>query len=699
MANRPKFLDLSGAKNAHVGNSQRPVSPRFYMDLPSPRAGEVPPALSPLDQFALHSRMLQKRFEEKAKKSGRRVSRLPHDEIASELAKRPDYFRAFSSGSESSLRDVEDEEEDWDNRSSPWVAAHDERPVSHYPRLSNVKEKDNPDMPNRTWFDPERNRSNSSSNNDCGYFGINVPRASSPEPLDSRPNKADPVPAIPSLTSSIDSLQSSQPRTLTNESSYSQRHANGLAPPKSPMHPRSPRSIASIRSVLADDDASESGDLLAPRKSSNSSYMSGPRSPITPDMHPVCRSPSVKSDYSTNSQLPRPSFNFSRPLSSSGNKSYFEPQKSFDERPSFDQASRPPAPICLEREYSAGSLASASSTPMVRADNSTIDDAIFSGDESSTSVNPTADGAPSYVYAKYSLPRGRTVEKNAIGNRDSWSRHQVSYEEPSQPHNVPEPEAALSPTRPDIQRAKTEAIVPDGPGSSVNRSRSAEPPQSLQIRAMHKSVPSSPSVTSSSTDRTIRAGHVRNSPSRDMAGTTPEEHLEKGIECHNSGSLSESTYHLRLAAKAGLPTAMLLYALACRHGWGMRENKAEGVQWLKRALDTSGLDLTKDVDPLTVVMRNSPQMSAAQIAERRTQFALAVYELGISYMNGWGVPKDKALALRCYEISGAWGDCDALAEAGFCYTQGVGCKKDLKKAAGLYRKAAEGGMSMAGNSW
>lgn len=182
---------------------------------------------------------------------------------------------------------------------------------------------------------------------------------------------------------------------------------------------------------------------------------------------------------------------------------------------------------------------------------------------------------------------------------------------------------------------------------------------------------------------------------------TPEEHLEIGIQSHSSGALSKSTYHLRLAAKAGLPTAMLLYALACRHGWGMRPNQEEGVAWLRKAIDGSGLEVSNVEDQLAA-SRTPKENSADEAAERRkrkAQFALAIYELGISYMNGWGIPKDKSLALRCFEIAGNWGDCDALAEAGFCYTQGVGCKKDLKKAAALYRKAADGGMSMAGNSW
>lgn len=47
----------------------------------------------------------------------------------------------------------------------------------------------------------------------------------------------------------------------------------------------------------------------------------------------------------------------------------------------------------------------------------------------------------------------------------------------------------------------------------------------------------------------------------------------------------------------------------------------------------------------------------------------------------------------------AWGDGDALAEAGFCYARGIGCKKDLKKSAKFYRMAETKGISMVGNSW
>lgn len=94
--------------------------------------------------------------------------------------------------------------------------------------------------------------------------------------------------------------------------------------------------------------------------------------------------------------------------------------------------------------------------------------------------------------------------------------------------------------------------------------------------------------------------------------------------------------------------------------------------------------------------------SKSDIAEskaHKAQFALAIYEMGQCHLNGWGMEQDKALALRCFEIAGNWGDADALSEAGFCYAKGIGCKKNMKRAAKFYRMAEAKGVSMVGNSW
>jgi TPR repeat protein len=176
---------------------------------------------------------------------------------------------------------------------------------------------------------------------------------------------------------------------------------------------------------------------------------------------------------------------------------------------------------------------------------------------------------------------------------------------------------------------------------------------------------------------------------------SPEEHVAKGIECHENGSLQESTYHLRVAAMQNHPTAMLLYALACRHGWGMRPNQREGVQWLRKALDSAMTEFAEDETP-------SSTAAVREIHDRKTrraQFALGVYELGVSHLNGWGIEEDRGLALRCFEVAALWGDVDAMSEAGFCHAEGIGCKRNMKQAARFYRMAERRGVSMVGNSW
>lgn len=130
-----------------------------------------------------------------------------------------------------------------------------------------------------------------------------------------------------------------------------------------------------------------------------------------------------------------------------------------------------------------------------------------------------------------------------------------------------------------------------------------------------------------------------------------EEHLAKGIDCHEKGSLNESTYHLRLAARQNNPTAMLLYALACRHGWGMRANQREGIEWLRKAAELASVEIADDEEQL----KDGRAAPAAVLErrERKAQFALSIYELGVSHMNGWGIEQDKSLALRCFEIAGS----------------------------------------------
>jgi hypothetical protein len=80
----------------------------------------------------------------------------------------------------------------------------------------------------------------------------------------------------------------------------------------------------------------------------------------------------------------------------------------------------------------------------------------------------------------------------------------------------------------------------------------------------------------------------------------------------------------------------------------MRANQREGVAWLRKAADSASLEVADDED----LMKEGKAVDLMELKARKAQFALSIYELGVSHMNGWGIEQDKVLALRCFEIAG-----------------------------------------------
>lgn len=684
-SNRPDDLDLR--PGSQESNRSRPN--HFLGDLPSPRTGEVPPALSPLDAFAMQSRLLAKRFEEQ--KNGRRISRLPPLTIQNEFGKQRQqgYFRSRSA--ERDRSDGRSPEEDHTPQSAKEITPIN-RPMSQHPTIS-----DDFGGP-ISQYDPklsplgEEDHTPPTAHEPQDYF--NIPRAASPEPIDP-PVETRVEEATPNTPGTrygpAQSIPPTRPqRTLTMESSTSTRSdGRGLMPPRSPGPARSPRimspSIRSVRNDSADDvenmSLGGSFDSLPPRQlSSNTSY-SRSHSPASPYPASVPRSPSISSECSYNSQrLPKPAFNFSRPRPSlDARPSTSDLRPSLDHRPSFERARTPSRRASGEgsqrapsrQEYDGHQLPSYAHEQVHTPISMASDDYMNAG----------ADGpAPSYIYAKYALPRGRTLDRESICAQD-FMNQQIRWEDGAPPsRNGERPPSPPSPPK----TANSERYYDKPKSFDVPRSSSPSAVSSNSTIKPHRSRPSSSGAATSVT-----------ATSR-IADMTPEMHLDKGIEFHEKGEVQKATYHWRLAAKAEIPTAMLLYALACRHGWGMRPNPAEGVKWLRKAVDAAQLEVADDED---LVTKGKPGPDVVERRTHKAQFAVSVYELGVSYMNGWGIQQDKGLALRCFEIAGNWGDGDALAEAGFCYHEGIGCKKDLKKSAKFYRMAEAKGVSVAGNSW
>ncbi|KAJ5510137.1 Tetratricopeptide-like helical [Penicillium expansum] len=659
--------------------------------------GEVPPALSPLDAFAAQSRYLARQLDE-SRRGDRRMSRLPPASVARSLSQgRPNFYR-----SKSSTEPRTELTRQPTQKGHPEIEDPKYRPISEHPRLSSISHAST----EASYYEEEDDDDEATPRTtmlNTGLEEYGMTRAESPEEFPLHANEVDDEPVGVAVAepqgSSIDSASRLDiPRTL--------------APPVSPRS-RPSSSAKTTHPESSDDDYSSSNGgstFSKPRKLSTGSAVSLPYSPMsTFPARPHPRSPSMSSETSgtgTN-YLPRPSFNFSRPLSRSSTTL------------SAPGASTPTEPI----------LASGSNqmyrrskpTPLLLQQISTEDVAAMAA----------IDGEPSSAVSSYTYANGRSpcLRKRLPGTQRSHrgghgrhllrphrqyehspkphSMHEVPAPKPQSPTPIPTPkfqpqsppqsppqpqpqpqsqpqsQPQLQPQTPKSQPFPQPPPIPDSP---------VEPELRPSVESTRQATNDKDETVSSADSASTMRPQTATAPVT-ASGLTADDHVLKGIECHERGSLSESTYHLRVAAKQDHPTGMLLYALACRHGWGMRSNEKEGVRWLRKAVDSVGLEMLADPD--------APGASKAKELQKayRAQFALSIYELGVSYLNGWGIEQDKSLALRCFEIAGQWGDVDAMAEAGFCYAQGVGCKKDLKKAARFYRMAEAKGMSMVGNSW
>ncbi|RYN56789.1 hypothetical protein AA0114_g2704 [Alternaria tenuissima] len=646
-------------------------------DLPSPRTGEAPPALSPLDALALQGRLLAKRFEQQDK-NGRRMSRIAPLTIQNEFGNRPGYFSSMSNSTVNSPNeDAGPVKSPRPDASPRQEVSSDKRHQSYYPQFG----MDEPEMqyaigPLQSPMAPIAEASPATPPQ--GYFDI--PRSHSPDSVEPHIGLREATPVSPHVPVAAPSHMFLSPqRKPSGGSEHSQQSQprsqprSNLLPPRSSssLHStRSPRQSPSIRSVAVGydevDDMSLSGSydsLHQNRNLSPSSSLSRAQSPFTPATGPtmIPRSPSAASDYSVNgSSLPRPAYNFSRP-------NFSRPTSRQSVRPSLDVRSD----VGPSRQASDESVNMRPSfdNQLLRQDSSDSPTAHYANEQVHTPVSMVSEDfrrsgdfssnpAPSYTYTRFNLPRGRAVDRKSVGIEDFF-KSQITWDQPGQQN--PNQTQARPPS-------------PESPPRSFDQARQ----QQLQQHG-------APSLTSSnSTIRARTAGSV--------GEVTAQQHCDMGLELHEAGELLKSTYHLRLAARAGLPEAMFWYGLACRHGWGMRVNQSEALQWLRRAVDSGQLEVADD----------EAQAGATDLTKKkqhRAQYAVAIYELGKCYGNGWGAPQDKSLALRCYEIAGNWGDADALVEAGYCYAEGVGCKKNMKKAAKFYRAAEAKGVSMVGNSW
>ena len=609
MATRPNYIDLRTNTSETIASSaSRLPSPRLHV------AGDIPPALSPLDAFALQSRMLAKQLSD-SENEGKRMSRLPPLAIAETLGQpRSDYIRS-TPVEEHSLSPTISPQSAGGTKTEVEPAGF--RPVSVHPMVGAMP----PPAPKSDRHHEEQYRGRRPPIETDDYFGARrelSPTAMEREPY--HPWTAARASSRPSTESLRRGAQGS--RKVPDSLRIGGAGPRALAPPRSPFSQRtpSPRSMVSIESSDDEFFMSPGINALSPyRERSESAISTSTNSPSLP------RSPSVSSEVSIGgSRLQRPAMNFSRPIS---------------------RASAVGTPIDIPSRQPPSRQASSDSQPsFILADDTNLTP-VSIHDEGLPEISNN-EPVPSYVYSRFSLPRGKMLQRNSLIFQDQPSSH-FEWEQPVPFSNVQRIQGAPPPS------------PPSRPSTSSMQSDSSHIRPSLEraVQSSEATVTSAQQYTSRLTEAT--ADHVSHASissgstikPRSLATTAElpaEEHVAKAIAFHESGALTKSTYHLRLAARQNHPTGMLLYALACRHGWGMRPNQKEGVAWLRRAVDCAGLEVADDEG----MIKEGKTVDFLETKARKAQFALGIYELGVSHHNGWGIEQDKGLALRCFEIAG-----------------------------------------------
>ncbi|KAF9910321.1 hypothetical protein EC991_006820 [Linnemannia zychae] len=230
---------------------------------------------------------------------------------------------------------------------------------------------------------------------------------------------------------------------------------------------------------------------------------------------------------------------------------------------------------------------------------------------------------------------------------------------------------------------------------------------------------------SSSSAAQKRASQVPTGPPKILTPAQQREaeadaNIQKAIELHENNQLEEATHYFRLAAQSDNPVGQLMYGLSLRHGWGCTPNPKDAIFYLQRAAEYAMGEL-KELNPSTSAsiraIQSHPSMRGPRpdqtqplkrmgtidrktaMLSARKELVMALYELGMSFLKGWGVAKDKVIAFHYFKLAADFGDPDSQNETAQCFLDGIGVEKNPFEAARYYRLASAQGASQMGNSW
>ncbi|KAH9949496.1 HCP-like protein [Amylocystis lapponica] len=289
---------------------------------------------------------------------------------------------------------------------------------------------------------------------------------------------------------------------------------------------------------------------------------------------------------------------------------------------------------------------------------------------------PSASGGPASPSRTPDFTRSAPPSQAAFARAQGGSPSpSTSSSVPSRPPRPPSPASLYSAYSYYAPDAAAPSPTASSPGASSLR---GFPPPSPTATLSPTYVPAPKPPSAPTTPTTTAPG----------APTTPQDYLQLGIQHHEANRLVESAACFEQSAtlQGGCGVGMLMWGLAQRHGWGCEKNEHTGFRWLRRAAEVAVDDLERT--------RQGVNTGAV-----KSELVLAIYEVGQSFYRGWGVEKDKKMAVSYFRTAAHLGDPDAQQELAFCLANGKGCKKDRREAAQWYRAAVAQGVSDIGLAW
>jgi TPR repeat protein len=194
-------------------------------------------------------------------------------------------------------------------------------------------------------------------------------------------------------------------------------------------------------------------------------------------------------------------------------------------------------------------------------------------------------------------------------------------------------------------------LVKENGSMPVSRGESIHPPAE-DMSQMNIAAADAPASRSSSRPRSIS----------DAAG---DENIQEAIRLHEAGDLTKAAEMFGRLAETGNVLSQVLYGLSLRHGWGCQPDHTKAVTYLRAAASNSA---AIEAEALRAGMKKG--------GAAKGELVLAIFELANCFRHGWGVEVDKVAARQYYETAANLGDTDAMNEAGWCYLEGFGGKKD-----------------------